>query len=225
MGSRTAVRVRKRSSSRGTREELGEEIVGHETVVSPELGRARHARSARVGRERREVETRGPTLRVLRELGDLVVRQVQAGCAKQLVRLGLVHTQLVWPDLQRQAARPQRPQRQSGLPLAESTSCEPAAACLASAAMASKHGWLSSRWRSSKTRTTASSIVARAFPRRGTTVPSIEAPGDVSASNTLESSRETRSRAVATYVSRTIGSLSFASTETHANGRCDRAAH
>ena len=53
---------------------------------------------------------------MLGELRDLVVRQVQAGRAEQLVRLGLVHTQLVWPDLQREAARPQRPQRQSGLP-------------------------------------------------------------------------------------------------------------
>ena len=91
--------------------------------------------------------------------------------------------------------------------------------------MASKHTGLSSRCRSSKTRTTGSSIVARATPRRGTTVPSIETPGDASASNTLGASGETRSSAVATYVSKTIGSLSFSSTETQANGRCDREAH
>ena len=75
------------------------------------------------------------------------------------------------------------------------------------------------------TRTTASSIVVNATPRRGTTVPSTETPGDVSASNTPAGSGEIRSSAVATYVSRTIGSLSPASIDTQANGRSERSAH
>ena len=68
-------------------------------------------------------------------------------------------------------------------------------------------------------------MVVRAAPSRGRTVPSIETPGDASASNTLRPIGEARSSAVATYVSNTIGSLSLASTETHANGRRDREAH
>ena len=49
---------------------------------------------------------------MLGELGDLVVRQVHSGRAQQLARLGFVHAQVVRPDLQRQALRPQRSQRE-----------------------------------------------------------------------------------------------------------------
>ena len=66
MGSRTAVLVRKRSSSRGRRERSSEtQVVGHEPVVATEPGHAVHPGSARLGAERRQVQTRGPALRVL----------------------------------------------------------------------------------------------------------------------------------------------------------------
>ena len=48
------------------------------------------------------------------ELGRLGRRQVQTGGTQELVRLGLVQTQLVMTDLDREAARPQRAQWQRG---------------------------------------------------------------------------------------------------------------
>ena len=48
------------------------------------------------------------------ELGHLGRRQVQTGGTQELVRLGLVQTQLVMTDLDREAARPQRTQWQRG---------------------------------------------------------------------------------------------------------------
>ena len=101
---------------RQAREELRAEVVGQETVVPPERGHALDPGAARLGGQRRQVETGGPALRALGELGDLSIRQVQAGRHQQLARLGLVHAQLVRPDLQRKAPRPQGSQRQRGMP-------------------------------------------------------------------------------------------------------------
>ena len=102
--------------ARQAREDLGDQIVGHKTVVPTERGQALHPGPARLCRERRQVQTSRPALRVLGELGDLAFRQLQAGRAQQLARLGLVHAQLVRTDLQREAPRAQRPEAQCGVP-------------------------------------------------------------------------------------------------------------
>jgi hypothetical protein len=101
---------------RQSREQLGEEVVGHVAVVAAECGHALRPGRARVGRKGRQVEAGRPALRVFGELGDLGVGQVESGGAEQLACLGLVHAELVGSDLERQAACPQRPQRQHGVP-------------------------------------------------------------------------------------------------------------
>ena len=58
---------------------------------------------------------------------------------------------------------------------------------------------------------------ANADPSLGTTEPGTELPAEPSASNTRPSIGSTASRAFATYVSSTFGSLSPSSTDTHAN--------
>ena len=210
------------------REQLRLQVVGHEPVAPGERGRAvaPALRLARFERQRGEVETRGPALGVRGQLGDLLGGQVDSGRAQQLVRLRLVHPQLVRPDLDRQAARPEGSQLECGLRRARRG---PAAIPREHVSRVPRRrlaaAGLSMRCRSSKAKTTCWSIVARAAPRRGTTLPSTDTPGDASASNTLWSSRETRSSAAATYVSRTIGSLSRSSRSTHANGRFEVAAH
>ena len=118
------------------------------------------------------------------------------------------------------SASPRAPNAASqcaGSPRADRASFEPSGTCLPSAPMASRHAALSSRCRSSRTKTICRSIAARAAPRRGTIVASTETPGEASASKTPGSSGEIRPSAAATYVSRTIGSLSLSSTSTHAN--------
>ena len=93
-------------------EQLRPEVVGHEPVAPRERRRALGPESPRPDRQRGEVEACGPALCVLGELGDLVVRQVQSPGAQQSARLGFVHAEIVRPDLQRQAPRPQRCQRE-----------------------------------------------------------------------------------------------------------------
>ena len=88
------------------------QVVGHEPVAPRERSRALGLESPGPDRQRGEVETRGPTLRVLGELGDVDIRQLHAGRAQELARLRFVHAQVVRPDLQRQATRPQRCQRE-----------------------------------------------------------------------------------------------------------------
>ena len=97
---------------RQPREDLGAKILGDEPVVSAKPDRAR--RPIPLRRERRQVETRAPALRTFGELGHLGMRQLQTSGTQELVRLGLVQTQLVVPDLDREAARPQRAQWQRG---------------------------------------------------------------------------------------------------------------
>ena len=99
---------------RQVREQLRPQVVGHEPVAPGKRSRALGLGPPRPDRQRGEVQARGPALRMLGELGDLLVRQVHSGCAKELARLRLVHAKVVRPDLQREAPRPQRFRRERG---------------------------------------------------------------------------------------------------------------
>ena len=77
------------------REQLRLQVVGHETVAPGERRRALRLDPPRPDRQRGEIETCGPALGLLGELGDLVVRQVHAGRVEQLARLRLGHAQIV----------------------------------------------------------------------------------------------------------------------------------
>ena len=100
---------------RQARKELGAEVLGHKKVVTMKRGHALYPGAARLRREYRQVETCSPALGVLRQLGDLVVRQIHPGRPQQFPRAGLVNAQLVRPDLHRQAVCAHRSQRQRGM--------------------------------------------------------------------------------------------------------------
>ena len=211
---------------RQVREQLRLQVVGHEPVAPGERGRAVGLDPARPDRQRGEVETRGPALGVLGELGDSAR---PAGPLRPRSGAGAPPPR---PCAGRPARSPAPGPAPAALPAAAPARRAPRGPAAspperASRAPRSRRGMPGCRAGAGRPgpRRPRSSIVARAAPRRGTTVPSTETPGDASASNTPGSSGETRSSAAATYVSRTIGSLSFSSTDTHANGRCDREAH
>ena len=184
------------------------QVVRHEPVAAGERRRGGTLDSTGPDRQRGQVETRWPALRVLGQLRKLRVRQLHAGRAQEAARRRLVHAKVGRPDLPRQAPPRSAPSAEDGV-----ASCRGSSATRptrASRAPRSRRGMPASRadgrHRERARLVRRSSLAA---PRRGTTVPSTETPGDASASNTLGSIGEIRSSATATYVSRTMGSLSF----------------
>ena len=105
------------------------------------------------------------------------------------------------------------------------TTVDPGVRCSASAPTASAASPGRSRSALSSTRTTGCAIVLSIDPIRGTAAVQTDGAGDRSASTTIGSMGLIWPVAAAMWVSRTVGSLSRSSIETHANGRGSRLAH
>ena len=121
---------------------------------------------------------------MLGELGDLSIRQVQAGRRQQLARLGLVHAQLVRPDLQRKAPRPQRSQRQRGMPSRRESQLRAFGNMPRERGDGIQAGLALDQMQVIEDEDDRLVHRRQGRPEAGTTVPSTEAPGDASASNT-----------------------------------------
>ena len=208
------------------RQQLRLQVVGHEAVAPGERSRALAPHPAGPDRQRGEVQTRGPALRLL---GELARSARPAGPRRPRSGAGPRPPRPCEARPARSPARAPAPAAPPAATAARLAPTEPAASPQERASRVPRRrrgrpGYRAGAGRP-EPRRPLGSIVARAAPRRGTTVASTETPGDANASNTPGSSGETRSSAAATYVSRTIGSLSLMSTSTHANGRRDREAH
>ena len=196
--SRTEVRVRKSSSSsESRRQELEPQVVRHDAIVPGERVDARVEAGALLEGERGEIEPDGPTLRSTRERRDVGLPQVESASFEQRSGLVFVHREIRGSDLQDLALRPSRATGRSLFAIGD-RELRPRRD------VASERGDRQPALRVVEEVEVIQGederprILAIAPPSRGMTVPSIDAPSDVSASNAWASTGSMRSNAAAT---------------------------
>ena len=200
---------------------LRPEVVGEIAVVAREIGV-----SPIPDRERGQIEARRPPFGAVEQVGNLIVAELDPRGPQQAVRFAAAESDQVGPDLEQPPLRTDRRDRKTERAAARRARASNATEC-------APRGRRESRPTSPRSAATRRRARARAATRPtaiaaaslGTAAVQTERLRVLRAFSAARSSGVTRSIAAAMWRSRTTGSLSRSSIDTHANGRSSRSAH